>query len=123
MDKNLLIMEKRCLECQEKITGRSDKKFCSDYCRNAYHNKKCSDSNKLMKRINNTLRKNRRILFELMEEGKVSISRSLLLEKGFNFRYHTNTIISEEGRTYYFCYEYGILKLNEHRIALVKKGK
>ena len=28
-----------CLECGEKIIGRSDKKFCNDACRNSYNNK------------------------------------------------------------------------------------
>ena len=32
-------MEKRnCLECKDPVKGRIDKKFCSDYCRNAYNN-------------------------------------------------------------------------------------
>ena len=32
-------MSKVCPECGEKIIGRVDKKFCSDYCRNAFNNK------------------------------------------------------------------------------------
>ena len=35
-------MEKRCLECNDVLHGRSDKKFCSDACRNTYNNKKKS---------------------------------------------------------------------------------
>ena len=31
-------MEKTCLECNEKLIGRADKKFCNDYCRNAFNN-------------------------------------------------------------------------------------
>ena len=26
---------KKCLECDENVIGRIDKKFCSDYCRNS----------------------------------------------------------------------------------------
>jgi hypothetical protein len=29
---------KFCLNCNEKLVGRTDKKFCSDYCRTHYHN-------------------------------------------------------------------------------------
>ena len=31
--------KKQCLECGNELMGRIDKKFCSDGCRNAYHNK------------------------------------------------------------------------------------
>ena len=40
-------MEKKirvCESCGEKITGRSDKRFCSDYCRNTKHNEANKDS-------------------------------------------------------------------------------
>lgn len=40
-------MDKKCLECGEKIVGRADKKFCNDYCRNAYNNNLHKDSKKL----------------------------------------------------------------------------
>ena len=53
-----------CLECGEKIIGRSDKKFCNDACRNSYNNKQNKDSSNLMRNINNKLRKNFRILSE-----------------------------------------------------------
>ena len=43
----LCLMEKReCLECREPVKGRVDKKFCSDYCRNAYNNNVNKDSKK-----------------------------------------------------------------------------
>ena len=52
---------KTCLECGEPILGRSDKKFCSDLCRNAYNNKANSDSNNfvrnyLVQKLSQTLR-------------------------------------------------------------------
>ena len=37
-------MKKQCPECGGNIIGREDKKFCSDYCRNAYNNKVNKDS-------------------------------------------------------------------------------
>ena len=63
-------MSKNCLECNEKIIGREDKKFCSDGCRNAYNNKMNKDQNNLMRNINNKLRKNYRILCELTQTEK-----------------------------------------------------
>jgi predicted RNA-binding Zn-ribbon protein involved in translation (DUF1610 family) len=32
-------MQKLCPECGEKTIDRTDKKFCTDYCKNAYNNK------------------------------------------------------------------------------------
>ena len=44
-------MEKVCLECGDKLVGRSDKKFCSDYCRNAHNNTINTDSKNLIRNI------------------------------------------------------------------------
>ena len=55
---------KNCLECGEKITGRIDKKFCSDYCRNTYNNSVAKESKNLVRNINNRLKKNYKILSE-----------------------------------------------------------
>ena len=40
------MQERKCLECGTVLKGRSDKKFCSDYCRNTYNNKVNRDSKK-----------------------------------------------------------------------------
>ena len=69
-------MNKTCLECNDKIVGREDKKFCSDGCRNAYNNKINKDSTNYMRNINNKLRKNYRVLAELNPEGKSKTSKS-----------------------------------------------
>jgi hypothetical protein len=71
---------KNCLECNEKIVGREDKKFCSDGCRNAYNNKINKDSTNYMRNVNNKLRKNYRILTELNtgEEGKTKTTRFII---------------------------------------------
>ena len=63
-------MEKKvCLECQEPIKGRIDKKFCSDYCRNTYNNSVAKDSKNLIRNINNRLKRNYKILSELNVQG------------------------------------------------------
>ena len=58
--------EKKCIECNKLLKGRADKKFCDDLCRNSYNNKLNSDTNGYVRNINNTLRKNRRILEETL---------------------------------------------------------
>ncbi len=63
-------MKKNCLECGEPFSGRIDKKFCSDYCRNSFNNKINKESKNLIRNINNRLRKNHRLLSELNKSGK-----------------------------------------------------
>jgi predicted nucleic acid-binding Zn ribbon protein len=116
-----LLLMKSCLECDEKIIGREDKKFCSDGCRNAYNNKINKDSNNFMRNINNKLRKNYRILVELNPEGKTKASRAKLTSRGFDFDYFTNVLQTKTGNTYYFLYDHGYMLLDNDVYVLVRK--
>ena len=109
-----------CLECGEKIIGRSDKKFCNDACRNAYNNKQNKDSTNLMRNINNKLRKNYRILTEVNIEGKTKIARSKLDSLGFDFDYFTNLKVYKNGSEYKFIYNYGYKLLEDDFVLIVK---
>lgn len=113
--------KKECLECGKPVYGRRDKKFCDDQCRNAYNNRQNSESNNYVRNVHSLLRKNRRILQELNPEGKSKTTRSKMIEKGFDFTYHTSTYTTKAGATYYFCYEYGYLALENEIYVLVKK--
>jgi predicted nucleic acid-binding Zn ribbon protein len=112
---------KNCLECDDKIIGREDKKFCSDGCRNAYNNKMNKDSTNLMRNINNKLRKNYRILSELNLEGKSKTTRTKLLSKGFDFEFFTSLYVTKTNNTYYFLYDQGYRILEDDYFMLVKK--
>ena len=112
---------KTCLECDEKIIGREDKKFCSDGCRNSYNNKINKDSNNYMRNINNKLRKNYRILLSINTEQKIKTSKAKLLSKGFDFEFFTNILHTKSGNTYYFLYDQGYMLLEHDYIVLVKK--
>jgi hypothetical protein len=112
---------KNCLECNEKIVGREDKKFCSDGCRNAYNNKINKDSTNFMRNVNNKLRKNYRILSELNTEGKSKTTRSKLMSKEFDFEFFTSIYNTKTGNTYYFLYDQGYRILEDDYYMLVKK--
>lgn len=114
-------MQKSCLECGEKIVGRTDKKFCSDYCRNAYNNNINKDSNNLVRNVNNSLRRNYRILGELNPTDKTKASKSKLLAKGFSFEYFTSIYTTKAGTVYYFVYDQGYLPVEGDFYALVKR--
>ena len=113
--------ERKCIECEMKLAGRRDQKFCSDYCRNTYNNRLNEESTKYMRRINNILRKNRRILASLNPNGKKTVDGITLAEEGFNFHYYTNVYTTRTGSTYYFCYEQGYLKMDDDKYMLVLK--
>lgn len=113
---------KKCLECGTEIKGRADKKFCSDYCRNAYNNNINKDSKNLVRNVNNRLRKNYRILdsFEL-KDGKTRSTKTRLMDKGFDFEYITNLYTTKKGSTYFFVYDLGYLPLDNDYYMIVKR--
>jgi predicted nucleic acid-binding Zn ribbon protein len=112
---------RKCKECGQVLNGRKDQKFCSDYCRNTYNNRQNEDATAYVRRINNILRKNRRILASMNPTGKVTVDGISLAEEGFNFHYFTNIYQTRKGSQYFFCYEQGYIKLDNDQYMLVHK--
>lgn len=85
---------KQCLSCGESFVGRAGKKFCSSYCRSAYHYRnKQADS--LFQQIDRQprggpLKQNRQILKKYNQAGKSTVRQEVLLKEGFNPRYFTH---------------------------------
>lgn len=113
--------DKKCLECNEKVIGRIDKKFCSDYCRNTYNNKVNKESKNLIRNTNNRLRKNYKILSELNITGKTKVTRRKLFDNGFDFKLITSIYHTKTGNTYYYVYNQGYLELENELFLLVKQ--
>lgn len=115
-------MEKKlCLTCGLALAGRTDKKFCDDSCRSTYHAKYSTAETALVKAINQTLKRNRKILLALNPEGKAKVSHKEMLTRGFDFQYFTSIYKTEKNACYYFCYEMGYLLLEYDYVLLVKK--
>lgn len=112
---------KKCLECGDKVIGRVDKKFCSDYCRNAFNNKVNKESKNLIRNTNNRLRKNYKILSDLNPSGKTKVSRRKLFDKGFDFKFITSIYTTKTGNTYFYVYDQGYLELENELYLLVKQ--
>jgi predicted nucleic acid-binding Zn ribbon protein len=114
---------KPCLSCGKPVKGRSDKKFCDDYCRAAYNNELKSATNNYVRKVNNALSKNRRILESILPKDKttININKDKLLEKGFQFKYLTNIYKAKNGNTYFYCYEYGYLPLENNWYLVVRR--
>lgn len=111
----------KCLECAGELFGRIDKKFCSSQCRTAYHNRRNSDTNNFMRNVNNILRKNRRILFQMNPDGSSIVTKKQLLDKGFRFSYFTNEYSTDGGKIYKFCYDQGFIENEPYSYTLVTK--
>ncbi|PIP55336.1 MAG: hypothetical protein COX07_00455 [Bacteroidetes bacterium CG23_combo_of_CG06-09_8_20_14_all_32_9] len=112
--------QRHCIECNEILRGRADQKFCSDACRNSYNNRVHSDTTAFMRNINNILRKNRKILINFFELKKTKVLRETLIQKGFDFNYFTHIYTTKKGTSYYFCYDYGYLILEDGYYFIVK---
>ena len=114
--------DKKCLACDKKLSGRADKKFCNDYCRNSYNNGMKSANSSIVRNINNALIKNRRILQSLLGEGEMTKRpKEKLQTQGFQFKYLTHTYTNKKGNTYFFCYEYGYLPLDNDWYLVVRR--
>ncbi len=113
-----------CLECGEPLVGRSDKKFCSDYCRNAYNNRKNRETNKLIREIHGILKRNYKILEEILGDRHMTkVHKSVLLNMGFRMDYITQKSTTKKGDTYFYVYDVGYLPLANDTLLVVKKDK
>jgi predicted nucleic acid-binding Zn ribbon protein len=113
---------KTCQHCNKIIKGRTDKKFCDDYCRNIFNNQLKYTTNNLVRNTNNILGKNRRIIESYFEEGinYIKIKKEILIDNGFLFSYNTKSKKLSKGAYIYYCYEYAFLPISEEYYILMK---
>lgn len=80
-----------CLQCGDRIVyGRSDKKFCSDSCKNRYNNQRHHYIRSVRLRILGTLDRNYSILEKLLQLGIHSITLGDLAQMGYNKEFVTS---------------------------------
>lgn len=117
---------KTCLSCGKKLKGRIDKKFCDDYCRNAYNNQLKSKHllSPAVRNVQNALLKNRRLLEQIVKPGEEMgrISRAKLLDMGFQFKYHTHIYTNKKQQDYFFVFDYGWLAIDGDYILVVHRA-
>lgn len=83
MKYNIIQDHTECLECGQELFGRADKKFCSNYCKNKYHNKEYSARRKIQGRVQRILASNYSLLETLIASGGKTFSLSDLEVMGF----------------------------------------
>jgi predicted nucleic acid-binding Zn ribbon protein len=112
-----------CQACNKALKGRSDKKFCDDYCRNNFNNQQRAVDTNYARHIIQIIRKNRAILSSFLgNEEMTKTTKDRLLEKGFQFKYHTHHYENKKGNVYVFCFEYGYLPLDHDWFLIVKRN-
>ena len=112
---------RHCQQCNVPMSGRVDKKYCSDQCRATAGNrrKEVDKGEQLIRDINNKLRHNRFVLKQASPEGKTTLRKEVLQQAGFDFGYFTHVYRTKSGNTYLFCYDYGYLHLEDEKILVV----
>lgn len=112
-----------CRQCKKKLVGRSDKKFCTIKCKNAYHRKLNETNNTIVHQIDGILHRNYAIFKELMEEqtsSKMMIPRLILEKMGFNFNYYTGTYLNHQQKIYHYIYDFQWMEFSTQDVLLVK---
>lgn len=115
---------KNCLNCNEVLVGRKDKKFCDQYCKSAYHyQQKQINEDSFYKKVDGHLKLNRRLLKAFNRSGKSTVRKDVLLEKGFCPDFFTHYWKNKQGDVYLFVYEFGFLRVKQNgreKFVLVK---
>lgn len=90
-----------CLECADTVVGRSDKKFCSDICRNAFNNRTSAFRNRIIRLVFRRLIKNRSILEKHLG---TTVSKLEVEEEGFVVNYFTHQT-TDDNDTWRWCFD------------------
>jgi hypothetical protein len=111
---NPVEIKKECLYCRRELSGRADKKYCDQHCKSAYQYQKSKENpQSFYVRVDNQLKKNRKVLKAYNKAGKTTIRASVIIKEGFNPSFFTHYWKSQKGDVYLFAYEYGFLKKSE----------
>lgn len=118
-----MIKCKICKICKQKITGRSNKIFCSSSCKSYYHRELRKVTNLEAIHIDEILHRNRSILLEIMGKNriKIKIKRTVLERKKFRFKYHTHFHINKAGKMYKHVYDFAWMEFSDDTVLIVRR--
>ncbi len=115
-DQKIIVVNKKCLVCGDRLIGRLDKKYCSDQCRYFANNKNKIETERPIQDVNKALRKNRSILKMLCPAGKTVVRRVILDGMGYDVTVFSSLFLTSNKSIYYLCYDYGFTPLIEKGI-------
>jgi len=109
--------------CKKPIIGRSDKIFCSVHCKTEYHHKLRRATAKEIIVINRILARNRSILLEILGKNlkQKKVSRLILDQKKFNYKYLTHFYKNAQGKTYHYVYDFAWMEFSDNEVLIVRK--
>jgi len=81
------------------------------------------DTNNYVRNVHGLLRKNRRILADLLEEGKLTLHKDALYALGFNFSFFTHVIEMKDGGRYQYCFEFGFREVDDDFVELKENSQ
>lgn len=94
-----------CLECGDRIAyGRADKKFCSDTCKNKFHNRVASCSRRYRQKVHSALERNYFILDSLRKTSMKRMRLEDMRTMGFRQEFFTSYSRSAT-RDVFMCYD------------------
>lgn len=108
------------MECGQNLKGRSDKKFCDDYCRSSYNYRSLKAEHKELNRIHKILKRNRKILKLFWEAEQRKVERKLLELNGFCFKHLTKMELQSNGKVRYCIYDYAYELEEEGQVKLLR---
>lgn len=108
-----------CIYCQQTFKGRSDKKYCSVDCKNAFNNERRAKEEANICLVNKQLRKNWKIIKTMNPQGMSTVRKSYLVSMGFQFKYFTHIFKSMKGAVYFFCYDVGLTEISDTHVCIV----
>lgn len=110
---------KRCPCCNKIISGRTDKVFCDDKCRNNFYYMVNSEHKAYIRAVNKKLLKNRGILKAVNPSGRTTVSKKYLDGEGFDYNVFTGVHVTKKGRPYYLVYEQAYSLDDDETVSLV----
>ncbi len=117
------IIQNECKNCQHPLTGRTDKQFCNDYCRNNYHNARNQQDNNLTRNITAVIRRNRSKLKGLVNKQITTLNKADLDIADFNWNYHTHCQTNSKGLVTTYCFDFGFQILPNNKIKIIHHTK
>ena len=94
-----------CPQCGRPVSGRSGKRFCSEACKNGWHNEKTRESRLGRSRIITALSHNHSILEKVLRNGILSIDLMTLENMGFRPAYITGYTPARNGNGTCRCFD------------------
>ena len=112
---------RRCLNCGDLLTGRSDKLFCCGRCKNEWHNKMTGSEKRRREKVFGILWKNYKLLEMMLEGEEHTPEIAALVAGGFRPEFITGYQRLRSGREEYRCFDISYNK-TEARLYNIRRA-